>query len=99
MEAQTERLRTIAEVAAFCRARSLPAELVGRWIWLFFEEKPSAEVRAKLKAAGFRWSRRRGGWAHNCGRPTGRGSGDPRIKYGSVKLAAAHEEALAQAVA
>lgn len=99
MEAQTERLGTIAEVAAFCRARSLPAELVGRWIWLFFDAKPALEVRGELKAAGFRWASRRGGWAHNCGHPTGHGRGDPRLKYGSVNLAAAHEEALAQAVA
>lgn len=60
--------KTILEVLEFCKAHNLPARVVGRWVWVKFESKPPAEVRASLKAQGFRWSRRRGQWAHNCGR-------------------------------
>ena len=59
---------TILEVLEFCKTHSLPARVVGRWVWVAFDEKPPAEVRKLLKEFGFRWSKRRGQWAHNCGR-------------------------------
>ena len=74
------------EVVEFCKARALDAELVGRWIWVTFESKPPAEIRQELKDFGFRWSPRRGRWAHNCGYPSRRGVGDPRLKYGAVPI-------------
>ncbi len=55
------------QVLEFCKEQNLPARAVGKWIWLRFETKPSTEIRQALKDFGFRWSRRRGQWAHNCG--------------------------------
>ncbi len=59
--------KSIIEVLEFCKAQNLPARVVGRWVWIKFESKPSAEIRQALKDFGFRWSRRRSQWAHNCG--------------------------------
>ncbi len=58
---------SIIEVLEFCKAQALPARVVGRWVWIKFESKPSTEIRQVLKDFGFRWSRRRSQWAHNCG--------------------------------
>jgi len=71
----------LIDVVEFCRLRHLNAEVVGRWVWVQFESKPSAEIREELKAFGFRWVGRRGKWAHNCGHPSRHGKGDPRFKY------------------
>lgn len=57
----------LIEVLEFCKELSLPARVVGRWIWVKFESKPNAGIRQSLKDFGFHWSRRRGQWAHNCG--------------------------------
>ncbi len=62
--------KSIIEVLEFCKAQNLPARVVGRWVWIKFESKPNAAIRQSLKDMGFRWSRRRGQWSHNCGRPT-----------------------------
>ena len=59
--------KSIIEVLEFCKVQALPARVVGKWVWIKFESKPSAEIRQALKDFGFRWSRRRGQWAHNCG--------------------------------
>ena len=70
---QTQRSKSnhsIIEVLEFCKTQNLPARVVGRWVWVKFDSKPSAEIRQVLKDFGFRWSRRRGQWSHNCGRPT-----------------------------
>jgi len=69
------------EVIEFCKTHHLPADIVGRWVWVKFEEKPSTETRTLLKDYGFRWSKRRGEWAHNCGHPTKPGHCIPREKY------------------
>jgi len=61
---------SIVEVLEFCKAHNLPARVVGRWVWIEFESKPSDSIRQSLKDFGFRWSRRRGQWSHNCGHPT-----------------------------
>ena len=61
---------SIIEVLEFCKAQNLPARVVGKLVWIRFESKPSADIRQALKDFGFRWSRRRGQWSHNCGRPT-----------------------------
>ena len=61
---------SILEVLEFCKAQNLPARVVGKWVWIKFDSKPSTEIRQSLKDCGFRWSRRRGQWCHNCGLPT-----------------------------
>lgn len=66
----TEKSKSIVEVLEFCKALNLPARVVGRWVWIKFDSKPDAETRQSLKDFGFRWSRRRGQWSHNCGHPT-----------------------------
>ena len=78
---------TIIEVLEFCKAQNLPARVVGKWVWIKFESKPSAEIRQSLKKIGFRWSRRREQWAHNCGRPTKPARGyKPWDKYQTVSI-------------
>lgn len=64
------------DVVAWAKALDLPADLVGRWVWVFFTDKPSPAVRDALKAAGFRFSRahdgRPAGWFHTGGNNRGR---------------------------
>jgi hypothetical protein len=85
---------SIIEVLEFCKEQNLPARVVGKWVWIEFESKPSAEIRQALKDFGFRWSRRRGQWSHNCGRPTKPAhSYKPCDKYQTLSM----DEALAVA--
>ena len=58
---------SLIEVLEDCKSQDLPARVVGRWVWIKFESKPNAEIRQSLKDMGFRWSKRRQQWAHNCG--------------------------------
>ena len=60
----------VLQVVEFCRSLGLDAELVGEWVWVTFAEKPSKQMIQGLKDFGFKWSKRRGKWAHNCGKPT-----------------------------
>ena len=71
----------ILEVVNFCNRLKLQAEQVGHWVWVTFQEKPKPFILKALKDFGFRWSRRRGKWAHNCGSPSMSGQGDPWQKY------------------
>jgi len=80
------KLTDLPGVIAFCREHNLPADIVGRWVWLRFPEKPSKETRELIKGAGFRWVPKRGEWAHNCGFPSRRGTHPPRFKYGAVPV-------------
>jgi hypothetical protein len=59
--------KTIFEVLEFCKAKNLPARVVGKWVWVEFETKPAAEIRQALKDFGFHWSNRRQQWSHSCG--------------------------------
>jgi len=81
-----DRLTDIADVIDFCKSHGFPADVVGRWVWIRFDAKPDQEIRDSLKAAGFRWVRTRGQWAHHCGHPTRKGKGDPRWKYGEIPV-------------
>jgi len=74
------------EIVQWCAAERIPAELVGRWVWVEFAEKPDAGTIGKMKARGFRWIAKRGRWAHDCGHKSRRGKGDPRDKYGRVEI-------------
>ncbi len=72
------------DVIDFCRKLNVTAELVGKWIWVSFPEVPDEDTRKALKEFGFRWSARRGKWAHNCGVPAKSAhQSDPWAKYGS----------------
>lgn len=82
------RLKNIVDVIEFCIAWDFEAEVLGRWVWVEFPGKPSAEVRDALKVAGFRWAPKRQRWAHNCGYPCRHGIADPRTKYGSAPVGA-----------
>ena len=85
---------SIIEVLEFCKAQSLPARVVGKWVWIEFESKPCAEIRQALKDFGFRWSRRRGQWSHSCGhssRPAR--SYRPWDKYQTISLDEAYVNA------
>lgn len=81
-----EKLIALQDVIQFCKEKDLPADVVGRWVWLRFDAKPDEDTRTLLKGAGFRWVKTRGEWAHNCGHPSRRGTGEPRWKYGSVPV-------------
>jgi hypothetical protein len=83
-----DRLHDITDVIEFCKRHRFPADIVGRWVWIRFPEKPDRETRDMLKAAGFRWVNIRGQWAHNCGYRSRRGKGNPRWKYGSIPVSA-----------
>lgn len=78
---------TLIEVIEFCKRRGIPADVVGRWVWVSFDGKPDDATRTILKAAGFRWVASRGEWAHNCGHWSHHGVGNPRFKYGAVPVA------------
>lgn len=76
----------LLEVISFCKELNLDAERVGQWVWVTFAQKPCKATRKALKDMGFRWSKRRGKWAHNCGRPTKSSNGDPWEKYEHYKV-------------
>lgn len=83
-----------AAVVQWCQAKNLPAELVGRWVWVFFTSKPDAQTRDSLKESGFRFSRahdgRPDGWYHTGGHNRGRRRPvkgcDARTIHGSVPV-------------
>ncbi|MEE9131255.1 MAG: hypothetical protein V3T84_14640 [Phycisphaerales bacterium] len=82
-----DKLETQVQVVVFCRDHHLPAEVVGRWVWINFPSKPDRPTRQMLKNAGFRWSPKRMQWYHTCGcRSYGRGGPDPRYRYGSIRV-------------
>jgi hypothetical protein len=60
------------------------AEVVGRWVWIQFEQQPDVELRRQLAQFGFHWNATRQAWQHPCG--VFRDAGvtfDPRRKFGS----------------
>jgi len=79
---------SIIEVLSFVKSKGLSqfAEVVGRWVWLTFPDKPSADVREQIKGYGFRWIQKRGRWAHNCGHYSRGSVRDPRYTYGAVPV-------------
>ncbi len=76
----------IAALAVFPEALEY-AQLVGRWIWITFPSKPSADCRSFLKSRKYRWNGQRGAWQNSCGFYTRRAPYDPRVKYGTEKVA------------
>lgn len=83
-------LESLKDATAFCKPEgeiAPHARVVGSWVWVEFDSKPSVAVRQKLKDAGFRWNRKRGAWQHSCGGGRSRMSRtDPRMNYGSFDI-------------
>jgi hypothetical protein len=59
------------------------AEVVGKWVWIQFEDKQPSEITMVLSQLGFHWNNRRQVWQHPCGQLIGSTMYDPRRKYGS----------------
>ena len=60
------------------------AEVVGKWVWVTFQEQPAAELRQQLAQLGFHWNNTRQTWQHPCGTLIEeRADYDPRKRYGS----------------
>ena len=59
------------------------AEVVGKWVWIQFEDKQPPQITVALSQFGFHWNNRRQVWQHPCGMLTDSGSYDPRRRYGS----------------
>lgn len=56
-------------------------EIVGRWLWAKFTNKPDKDMRQYLKDKGFRFNGKRKVWQHSCGIPCRHAPYDPRDKY------------------
>ncbi len=59
------------------------AEVVGKWVWIQFEDKQPPQITVVLSQLGFHWNNRRQVWQHPCGQVTDSASYDPRRRYGS----------------
>jgi hypothetical protein len=59
------------------------AEVVGRWVWIQFDDWQPSQITAALSEFGFHWNRRRQAWQHPCGTVTPSSNQDPRRKYRS----------------
>jgi len=75
--------------AEFAIHQGARVSITGAWVWATFADKPSREVRAVLKAEGFRWSKGKGKW-YFAGRPcasrTSHSWGYIVQKYGEEEL-------------
>ncbi len=56
-------------------------EVVGKWVWCNFDEKPSEEIRSFLAQQGFRWNKKRQVWQNPCGLSSKASNGNPKDKY------------------
>ena len=60
------------------------AEIVGKWVWIQFDQKQPATVTSVLSELGFHWNGKRQSWQHPCGFFRDHSAPyDPRKKYGS----------------
>jgi len=60
------------------------AEVVGRWVWIQFEQPPAVQTRQQLAQLGFHWNNIRQAWQHPCGLYRHDAAAyDPRTVYGS----------------
>ena len=65
------------------------AEVCGLWLWVKFLGKPGEDTRNTLKAAGFRWARRKAKWYYAAVPSKGKKTMSMqyiRTKYGSEEL-------------
>jgi hypothetical protein len=77
----------VAELGQCPEARER-AIIVGSWVWVTFQSKPSDETRAFLKTHGYRFNPSRGVWQNPCGVRTRGAPYDPRQKYGVIAVSA-----------
>ena len=56
-------------------------QVVGKWVWIQFQQKQPRNVTAQLSQLGFHWNRRRQIWQHPCGQFRTGSWRDPRDKY------------------
>ena len=60
------------------------AEVVGKWVWIQFDQKQPVTVTSVLSELGFHWNNKRQSWQHPCGIFRDRSvTIDPRKKFGS----------------
>ena len=60
------------------------AEVVGKWVWVQFQEIPAAKICQQISELGFHWNRARQAWQHPCGLNRNESASfDPRNKYSS----------------
>jgi hypothetical protein len=64
------------------------AEVVGKWVWVRFPDRPSGKddpgrwrCHQQLAQLGFRWNRERQAWQHPCGKFSLGSQADPHEKY------------------
>lgn len=93
----SENLAAALQVAR--QAKPLDIEIVGQWIWLTFNGKPSDETRLLLKNSGFRWAAKKRKW-YFAGVPAKSSRGrmsysDIKDKYGAQKVSLNEEKQLA----
>ena len=65
------------------------SEILGRWLWVFFEAMPCKATREALKAAGFQWAPKKKAWTwHTAAGKVGKhkpvSMEDIRAKYAEV---------------
>ena len=56
-------------------------QVVGKWVWIQFQEKQPPTVTAELSRLGFHWNRKRQVWQHPCGNFRTGTHRDPREMY------------------
>lgn len=60
------------------------AEVVGKWVWIQFNDKQPSQVTMILSELGFHWNNTRQTWQHPCGTALIEAATyDPRKRYGS----------------
>jgi len=57
------------------------AEVVGKWVWIQFDDRQPRQITAALSQFGFHWNRKRHVWQHPCGQFVTGSVQDPRQKY------------------
>ena len=58
------------------------AEVVGKWVWIRFEDRQPPTVTSVLSKLGFHWNKARQAWQHPCGVFCDVGATvDPRQRY------------------
>ena len=57
------------------------AQVVGKWVWIQFDDGQPPEITAALSQFGFHWNRKRQTWQHPCGQFRTGSHRDPRDKY------------------